>query len=106
MTDVTVLVERLKRSADKQPNRIEAAACIETEAAEAITTLEKQLAEARGSEMNAATGTLSEAIKDLRRAGFREASELLESKTMPETIEIFKQNAAALKGSENDQAKR
>lgn len=48
-------------------------------------------------EMAAATGTLAEAIKDLRRAGFLDAAELLERKTMPETVAIFKENAQAIR---------
>lgn len=44
-------------------------------------------------EMKAATGTLAEAIKDLRCRGERDAVEILETKTMPETIQIFRENA-------------
>ena len=50
-------------------------------------------------ELNAATGTLAEAIKDLRRNNFQDAAELLERKTMPETVEIFEQAIRERKGS-------
>lgn len=46
-TKMTDLKERLRRKAQEQPNRVEQAACIETEAADRISALEAQLAEAR-----------------------------------------------------------
>lgn len=61
-----------------------------------IQSLEAQVAECRKrtaeEELKAATGTLAEAIKDLRKRGFRDAAELIESKTMPETKAIFEGN--------------
>ncbi len=48
-------------------------------------------------ELKAATGTLAEAIKDLRRAAFHDAADFLERKTMPETVEIFEQAIRELK---------
>lgn len=40
------------------------------------------------------SGAASEAAKDCRRAGFHDAADLIEAKTVPETLQIEKENAA------------
>jgi len=45
------------------------------------------------------SGAAAEAAKDCRQAGFHDAAELIERKTIPETLEIEKQNAISYAAS-------
>lgn len=57
MTDEE-LIERLRAKAELQPNRIEAAACLETEVADRLTALLAENARLRGALMRIEEGTI------------------------------------------------